>query len=238
MFNLMNREVERQEIIDGPGASIKILEKSYALMEEVNRYYGGSYVICSFLKKEYSSGRITGGKPTRILDLGSGSCDLPAAVIKWGKKNGREIEYTCLETQQAAIDRARKAGRLGLQIRILKEDLFAYQLSEKYDYVTASMVMHHFDYPKILEICQKYLDCVTGALVINDLIRNPLFYLLTSMRTAFINPGVRHDALLSIKKGFARRELERLAADLPEFSVETVTKPLFRIRTVIRAKGD
>ena len=46
--------------------------------------------------------------------------------------------------------------------------------------------------------------------MINDLVRAPLHYALAWALTLFASPVFRHDARLSIRKGFILNELERL----------------------------
>ncbi len=237
MFELRERLANQSEIIDGPAPAPEVFEQSYALMEEVNSYYGGNHVIRSFLREENRRGKLTGDPPLRILDLGSGACDLPTAVINWGKKNDLEIEYTCLDNQQAAAERARARGRAGAKLRLVEEDLLAHEPLRSYDYVTASMVMHHFSFEKIRAICRKYISYTDEALVINDLLRSYVLYLLTWLRTTISAPEVRHDALLSVKKGFCEQEFKRLEKKLPGCLVETEKQPLFRLRAVIRERN-
>ena len=47
-------------------------------------------------------------------------------------------------------------------------------------------------------------------MVINDLVRTPLAYLGTWLFSLAASPVFRHDARLSIRKGFTLRELHRL----------------------------
>jgi hypothetical protein len=50
-------------------------------------------------------------------------------------------------------------------------------------------------------------------LVVNDLVRAPLHYLSTWAFTWFASPVFRHDARLSIRKGFTLDELRGLLQD-------------------------
>ena len=84
--------------------------------------------------------------PLRILDIGSGSCDIPLAVSRWARAHGIPLHFTCLEMAGHAVDIARaqlaRAGNPAVQL--LQEDVFTHQPVEPYDCAVASMCFHHF----------------------------------------------------------------------------------------------
>ncbi len=233
VVDLSQRPVDKQEIIDRPDISGRVAEASYSFMEEVNRFYGGRRAITSFLESEIETGKFKDKDSLRILDLGAGGCDIPAAVVEWGKKENIDISYTCLEQHPAAIRRARMKNRLD-KIRLLREDFLDYKPDRQYDYVTASMVFHHFSLARIRQIIGRYSASVREAIVINDLFRHRVLYWLTWLRTLITTKENRHDALLSVRKGFHRQELKNISKKIPGGTVKVERLPLFRLRAVFR----
>ncbi len=233
MFKLPRRPVEEAEIIDNFSTPYRVAEKNYAFMEEVNSFYGGRRVITSFLSSELQTNRLRGKDSFSILDLGAGSCDIPAAVIKWGRQREIAVNYTCLEKHPAAVRRAREKNRLD-KLQLVDGDILDYEPERRYDYVTISLVLHHFCFSDIQQIIAKYSNFTREAIIVNDLFRHPVLYFLTWLRTRITTQENRHDALLSVKKGFTPEELKTLTAGLPGLSVRVERLPLFRLQAIFR----
>ena len=101
-------------------------------------------------------------------------------------------------------------------VRLLQEDAFNHQPAEPYDCAVASMCFHHFSNARILALLQRLRGFVTHSVLINDLRRSRLASLAARLLLAGIAvpKGVRHDALLSIRRGFKLRELSTLLRQL------------------------
>jgi hypothetical protein len=72
------------EFLDRPDCDPTLAASSYRFMETVNCYFGGIRTVRRFLAAE-TAGRHAGA-PLRILDIGSGSCDIPLAVSRWAAR--------------------------------------------------------------------------------------------------------------------------------------------------------
>ena len=80
------------EILDNPDISRKSVLDSLNFMVWVNRYFGGTAVILNYFKENLTQDKFS------VLDLGSGSGDIPQALSMWSKKNGKSIKITALDT--------------------------------------------------------------------------------------------------------------------------------------------
>jgi hypothetical protein len=72
------------EFLDRPDCDPALAAASYRFMETVNCHFGGIRIVRRFLADE-TAGRHE-GVPLRILDIGSGSCDIPLAVSRWANE--------------------------------------------------------------------------------------------------------------------------------------------------------
>ena len=176
--------------------------------------------------------------PLRILDIGSGSCDIPLAVSRWARAHGIPLHFTCLEMAGHAVDIAR--GQLAradnLAVQLLQEDAFTHQPAEPYDCAVASMCFHHFSNAQILTLLQKLRGFVLNSVLINDLRRSRLASLAARLLLVGAAAGVRHDALLSIRRGFKSSELSTLLRQLDSVTVSVEPARWFRIAAIIRFK--
>jgi len=68
------------EFLDRPDCDPALAAASYRFMETVNCYFGGIRTVRRFLAAE-TAGRHAGA-PLRILDIGSGSCDIPLEQLQ------------------------------------------------------------------------------------------------------------------------------------------------------------
>ena len=228
------------EFLDRPDCDPALAAASYRFMETVNCYFGGIRTVRRFLATE-TAGRHAGA-PLRILDIGSGSCDIPLAVSRWARTNGIPLHFTCLEMAGHAVDIARQQlARAGdPTVQLLQEDVFTHQPAEPYDCAVASMCFHHFSNAQILTLLQKLRSFVINSVLINDLRRSPLASLAASLLLAGTDApaGVRHDALLSIRRGFKINELRTLLRQLDRVTVSVEPARWFRIAAIIRFKPE
>ena len=233
MFDVRNTA---PELLDRPDCDPALAAASYRFMETVNSLFGGNRLVRRFLAAETAGCQIA--TPLRILDIGSGSCDIPLALSQWARTHGLPLHFTCLELADHAVTIARQklARAQNSAVELLQEDIFTHEPAEPYDFAVASMCFHHFSNAQILTLLQRLQGFVRKSLLINDLQRSPLAdlaarLLLTSTRAP---AGVRHDALLSIQRGFRVHELKALFGQLDSMTATVVPALWFRIAAIVR----
>jgi len=224
------------EFLDRPDCDPALAAASYRFMETVNGRFGGIRIVRRFLAAE-TAGRHAGA-PLRILDIGSGSCDIPLAVSRWARAHGIPLHFTCLEMAGHAVDIARgQLARAGdPAVQLLQEDVFTHQPAEPYDCAVASMCFHHFSNAQIVTLLQRLRGFVLNSVLINDLRRSRLASLAARLLLVGAAAGVRHDALLSIRRGFKIGELSTLLRQLDSVTVSVEPARWFRIAAIIRFK--
>jgi 2-polyprenyl-3-methyl-5-hydroxy-6-metoxy-1,4-benzoquinol methylase len=227
------------EFLDRPDCDPALAAASYRFMEMVNRRFGGIRMVRRFLATEGAKRHV--GGPLRVLDIGSGSCDIPLAVSRWARAHDIPLHVTCLEIAGHTVDIAHeqlaRAGNPAVQL--LQEDAFTHQPAEPYDCAVASMCFHHFSDAQILTLLQRLRGFVLNSLLVNDLRRSRLAYLAARLLLVGTPPGVRHDALLSIRRGFQISELSALLRQLGNVTVSVESARWFRIAAIVRFKpGD
>ena len=224
------------EFLDRADCDPALAAASYRFMETVNGHFGGIRVVKRFLAAETVG--CHAGNPLRILDIGSGSCDIPLAVSQWAHAHGISLHFTCLEMAGHAVDIARgKIARAGNPaVQLLQEDVFTHQPAQPYDCAVASMCFHHFSSAQILTLLQRLRGFVASGVLINDLRRSRLASLAARLLLAgtCAPSGVRHDALLSIRRGFKNSELNILLRQLDGVTVSVEPARWFRVAAIIR----
>lgn len=232
---MLDRRAAEQELIDRADCDPALVAASYRFMENVNRFFGGARVVRHFLAAEAC--RRGGSSPLRVLDIGSGSCDIPLAMSRWARASGIQLDITCVENADSAVDiaRLRLDRAADRDVRLLQEDVFAYRPDAPYDCAVASMCFHHFSDRRILELVRRLSAFVRGSLLINDLRRSVLALCGAALLLGACGApaGVRHDALLSVRRGFRLAELGGLLRQLQGVRVCVTPQRWFRIAAVI-----
>jgi len=96
------------------------------------------------------------------------------------------------------------------------------------------IIIHHFEHDKVDQIIKQWSDRASIGVVVNDLHRHSLAYYLFYFITLFFgNEMVRNDGLLSILKGFTRKDLEQHASRLP-YKSTIMWKWAFRYEWIIK----
>jgi SAM-dependent methyltransferase len=183
---------------------------TFRFIEIVNRWLGGSRALISFFERESRAP----GSPWdahriyRILDAGCGSGDCVLALARWARRRGVRLHIDAVDSHPLTIDLARRNCAAFPEITCFRSDVFA--LERRYDYVLMSMFLHHFPDDEVPSVLERLLARCRRKLVVNDLVRAPLHYAGTWLFTLLTSAVFRHDARLSVRKGFALDELEQL----------------------------
>ncbi len=200
------------EFLDRPDADPRLVEESYRFMKVVNRIGGGIRVVRKFLEQELSQS--VGARGATILDIGAGDCDIPLAITRWADQQGYKVRFTCLDHDPKAVELAQnRIARCRCDnIQAVQADVFTYQPADKFDYAMGSMTFHHFTDDEIDTLITHLRGLVRKAMLINDLHRCLANYLMCFLLVLPLDREIRHDALLSIRRGFKPRELARRLA--------------------------
>ncbi len=230
---MFNSRIHKQEIIDQPDCSPETIRKSHQFMRWVNRYFGGTAAVKDFIR--YARTQVSEEKTLKILDIGSGSCDIPLSVIKWANRKNINVCFTCVEKQ--LVVQQFQAEVSDQSIKVVAESIFDYEPDLHYDYAVTSMFLHHLDAVQFVRLIRHLKKYVTYGIFINDLHRTAFTYFSCLLVTPFLPKDVRHDALVSIRKGFRKDDLAELLT-LPECLVTITTRPWGRITALLEFEGD
>jgi SAM-dependent methyltransferase len=143
---------------------------------------------------------LTSSARPRLLDVGCGSADLPAAIARGAPK-----------VMAVGVDIKLLHVRAGpREVRPVVADVRALPFAAgTFDVVTASLFLHHFDAGELAPVLRALFAVTRRALVINDLRRSRVAY---AFGRAFFPLLFRtrvsvDDGLTSIRRGFTEPEL-------------------------------
>jgi len=231
---MFETRVNCAEFLDSADCDPQLAYTSFRFMRLVNRFAGGTQAVRNFLAGEMCKYDLN--RPMRVLDIGSGTCDIPLAVTKWAQKKSHRIEFTCIEINETALKMAaeniRKSDCDSIELR--NEDILEFHPQQRFDYAIGSMFFHHFKDDQVLEIIEKLRLYVLKGVLINDLRRSFVNYMICLLLVWPLSKGMRRDALISIRKGFKPDELRRVLSRIGDAGVTVKVQNFSRLTAAIR----
>jgi hypothetical protein len=152
--------------------------------------------------------------PRKLVELGSGDGTFLLRVAQRLGSRWAGVRAALLDRQNIVTPETRENFRkLGWEIEIVSSDVFDWlrlQGSESYDAITANLFLHHFSDAQLTSLFLQAAQNVQAFVAIEprrwagSLIFGRLLWLIGC------NGVTRHDAIVSIRAGFAGKELSGL----------------------------
>jgi 2-polyprenyl-3-methyl-5-hydroxy-6-metoxy-1,4-benzoquinol methylase len=199
------------ELIDGTAYGADELVESLKDLRRVNRWLGGKRALAKHLFPMINA---LDGKRIRLLDVGTGSADIPEMIVDWARARGLQIEFVVLDLNEIAAREARQQTAGYPEIEVVRGDALKLPFADgSFDFVLASMFLHHFESPAAAQLLASFARVSRVAFIINDLRRHPLaYYAIKVLSHIFTgNRLVRNDSAVSVLRGFADADLAEIA---------------------------
>jgi 2-polyprenyl-3-methyl-5-hydroxy-6-metoxy-1,4-benzoquinol methylase len=198
----------RPELMDRPQPVSSELEKDLRNIRQLNRFFGSHRLVLHFLRRW-----IKPGDHVRIVDLATGSGDIPRLIVDYAQKIGAKVEIDALDRQSATLEIARKLSGNYPEISYIDANILEWQLAQPYDIVLCSLALHHFSDEDAVRLLRRCGDLSRKFVLVSDLRRGLLatigIYLLTAL--IFREPMTRYDGRVSAARAFSFAELDDLA---------------------------
>jgi 2-polyprenyl-3-methyl-5-hydroxy-6-metoxy-1,4-benzoquinol methylase len=233
MISLKQRSAE-VEIMDDLDCHGEVVDQTLRELEVINRLLGGDYVTIDGIEK-LIDGNLGEFK---IGDCGCGGGDLAIKIIKWGRKKGLRLKVEGIDANPHIVEFAKKNCSVFPEITFETMDVFSNEFArKKYDILTATLFVHHFDNDQLVRLFSSMLRQATLGVVINDIHRHQLSYHSIKWLTKFFSRSamVKFDAPLSVRRAFRKRELIAILERAGITNYTLTWKWAFRWQLVIRS---
>jgi SAM-dependent methyltransferase len=240
VFDVRSNEAEVMDDLSLQGDELR---RELASIEWVNAWLGGRRIFVDGVRGslERLEAR-TGSCPFEVVDVGCGGGDGLRAVATWARRANVPLALRGVDANPAVLDFARERSRGFDEIEYERADVLAPTFSPRgADLVTFNLCLHHFEEAEIVHLLSACRRAGAEMLLVNDLQRHwlpwLLFYLVCVV--CLVPSVARRDGLLSVRKGFRRGELERLAGRAGWQAVESRWRWAFRYQlTFVRTPRD
>lgn len=205
------QRLNEPEIMDSCSVPEQEMREGLEFLRKTNLYFGGNKIILRHLNQFSKSWNKN--ESIRILDVGCGLADIPLAILDWANRQGHKIQITGIDLIPQITQMAKDHTSKNPNIEIKTGDIFSENFeTNSYDYVTASLFLHHLDDSQLNLALKKFNQIAARGIILGDLCRSFWSYWAVSLTSNLLgNEMVKHDGPLSVRRAFTILELKNLA---------------------------
>src|SRR5947207_4815096 len=207
MAFLSHRRRQR-EWMDAPDADAAELRRSLGFIRLINSALGYTRATIKHLERFSRSWKP--GERIDIIDLATGSADIPRAILRWADRKGFDVHIVGIDFHPVTV-RAAEAGPADSRLRIVQGDVFDLPFAAgSFDYALTAMFLHHLADGEVVAVLRTMRRLARRGVIVADLLRHYRAYAWVSLFTFFSTPMVRHDARASVGQAFVKKEVLHL----------------------------
>ena len=154
--------------------------------------------------------------PVRLLDLATGSGDVPLRLLRRARRRGRSLQVDGCDLSPLAIETAQARSRCfgDDAVRFFRHDVITQQLPDGYDVITCCLFLHHLSQEQAIGLLCEMKRAARRLVIVSDLRRcrtGPAVIGATS-RLLTRSRVVHTDAVRSARAAFTMEEAAFMAA--------------------------
>tara|TARA_B110000240_G_scaffold72517_1_gene82464 strand:- start:137 stop:850 length:714 start_codon:yes stop_codon:yes gene_type:complete len=234
MFLNTKFRTDEEEKMDDFSMKGEILRDALDKIANINQLLGGNRLTLYGVQKLIRN--ISKNEIITILDVGCGNGDMLRKLAKYGHKKNLIFQLIGIDANNFTINHAKQLSENYSNISFFCHDIFEESFRElKYDIVLCTLTLHHFKENQIINLLNVFYTNSKIGIVINDLHRNAIAYRLFQV-ICFVfnlNKMSRDDGLISILRGFTKKELINYSNELKFKNYNIQWKWAFRYEWII-----
>jgi 2-polyprenyl-3-methyl-5-hydroxy-6-metoxy-1,4-benzoquinol methylase len=212
-MNTQHRSKET-EIMDDFNMEGQELKASLDNIAWINRILGGNKPVLKTIRqiaKAYKNETVS------VVDYGCGNGDMLRAIASMGRKEGQHFKLQGVDANAYTIDYGKALSTSFPEISYACLNMLDSRfVMEPCDIILFTLTLHHFSDEEIRALLQEAHQKARICIVINDLQRSQLSYLLFGCLSTVFRLGSMNatDGRISILRGFKRKDLEQFSQKL------------------------
>jgi 2-polyprenyl-3-methyl-5-hydroxy-6-metoxy-1,4-benzoquinol methylase len=184
------------------------LERDLERIRQLNRWFGSYHLVLGFIRNW-----IRPADKLRVVDLATGSGDIPRLIVDYARKIGARVEIDALDRQPATLEIARGLSADYPEISYREANILQWNSVESYDITLCTLALHHFSNEDAVWLLRRCCQVSKRFVLVSDLRRSFSLVAGVYVLTALIlrEPMTRYDARLSAIRAFSFSEMRDLA---------------------------
>jgi ubiquinone/menaquinone biosynthesis C-methylase UbiE len=210
------------ELLDSDNGTEAEVREALSDLRRINRWFGGVAASAALIRK---IARRSNANILEVLDVATGSGDIPAAVTSKLGRKGISVRYT-------VVDRA--ITHLQGTQRAVAGDALALPFHDaSFDVVSCALFVHHLEPEQATQFVREGLRVARQAVVINDLVRSSLHKaLIYAGQPLFRSHITRHDSVASVKRSYTVAEMRDIVQRAGAREIEISRYYLYRMGVI------
>jgi ubiquinone/menaquinone biosynthesis C-methylase UbiE len=207
----LNSRQRQAEWMDRAAVPEAELRRALRFIRAVNLLLG--YTRATLNHLERFSRRWSPGQRIDIIDLATGSADIPRAILRWAEVRGFDVHIVGVDRHPVTARAARDclAARDPQHFQIVQADVFDLPFAPlSFDYALCSMFLHHLDEAEAVRVMRTMGQLARRGVIIADLLRSGRAYRWIQLFTLLASPMIKHDSRASVAQAFTREEIMSL----------------------------
>jgi SAM-dependent methyltransferase len=207
MFDDLAERTREPEVMDDPSLDVDRHRRALAGIARLNLL---SRTAASLWRP---IAELSVGQSLRILDVATGSGDVPLGLWRRARRERRDVEIWGVDISPTAIRYARdRAARARAPVRFEVLDALSDDLPEGFDVVCCSLFPHQLRSDEVVLLLRKMRETARRMVLVSDLVRSLRGLWLARIATRLFTASdvTRIDGPRSVRAAFTPSEFRRL----------------------------
>lgn len=201
-----------EEWLDRPDNDPADLAANLRDLRRMNRLLGWTAGLLDELGRLV---RAAGLRRFAVLDVATGSADIPLAVVRWAERRGLRARVLASDVNGQVLAEARALAGREPAIDLLQHDGTHVPLAPgSVDFVTCCLALHHFPPQAAVRLLREMAAAARHGIIVSDLERSRPAYWAAVATTRLVGSRLtQHDGPISVRRAYTMREVEALARE-------------------------
>jgi ubiquinone/menaquinone biosynthesis C-methylase UbiE len=213
------------ELLDADSGTAAEVATALSDLRHINQWFGGIAATQSMIAR--ASREVAGGSLS-LLEVAAGTGYVPQTVSSRMRKLGVQLRVTLLDRAYSHLTNS------GNGTAAVAGDALALPFADgSFDLVACCLFAHHLEPQEVMQFVNEGLRVCRIAVVINDLVRDPIHLALVYLSLPLYRSHfTHHDAPASVRRAYTVAEMGQILAQTTAAGVEIQRHPLFRMGAI------